>query len=165
MAVPVMTMRAASNSRHMAPRARPLPGRCVIGEELLLAVDLEGPDRPLAFCRQHPIDEGLTLDLLHSGMLARIDEDDAILVEELVVALDRDLVVAAILEARPCGAVGEHVGAHADGSVDGRAHAGAGLPIPAAGGGLHVDARILPQPQLRLVGTAIVAARDERGFA
>src|SRR5262245_25235895 len=138
MAVPVMTMSAASNSRHMAPRAHRSSGRCGIGEELLLAVDLEGLDRPLPICRQHPVDERLALGLLHLGMLGRTDEDDAVLVEKLIVALDRDLVVAAVLEARPCGAVGEDVGAHADGGVDGGAHAGAGLPVPAARGGFHV---------------------------
>src|SRR5262245_62672930 len=98
-------------------------------------------------------------------MLGRIDENDAVLIEELLVALDRDLVVAAVLEARPCGPVGEDVGAHADGGIDGGAHAGAGLAIPAPGSRLRVDAGVLPEPQLALVRAAVVPARHERGLA
>src|SRR5262245_9557267 len=129
MAVPIMRRRATSSSRRIAPGAHPSAGRRGIGEELLLAIDLEGLDGALPLGRQHPVDERLALGLPHLGMLGWIDEDDAVLVEELVVALDRDLVVAAVLEARPCGPVGEDIGPHADGGIDGGAHAGAGLAI------------------------------------
>ena len=46
-------------------------------------------------------------------MLGRVDQDDAILVEQPLVALDHDLVVALVLEADPGGAVGQRIGAHA----------------------------------------------------
>ena len=71
------------------------------------------------------------------------------------------LVLAAVLEGGPRGAVGQHVGAHSDRRVDRRAHALAGLAVPGAGRRLGVDARIFPQPHLGLVGAAVVAARHE----
>src|SRR5581483_6999361 len=71
---------------------------------------------------------------------------------------------AAGLEAGPGGTVGEHVGPHTDARVDSGPHATTGLAIPAPGRGLGVDARLFPEPQLGLVGSAVVAARDERGL-
>src|SRR5689334_3526865 len=80
-----------------------------VWEELLLAVDLEGGNRALAFRRQQPVDEGLAKFSLDTRMARRIDERHAVLVEEPLVALDDDLERSAVLEARPSGTVRQHV--------------------------------------------------------
>ena len=43
-------------------------------------------------------------------MLRRVHQHDAVLVEQPLVAFDRDVEVAAVLEREPGAAVGEHVG-------------------------------------------------------
>ena len=83
----------------MLPRLRYLTG-IGIGEKLLLAVDLKGFDGVLPLGRQDPVDECLALVLFHVRMFGRVDQDDAVLIEQLVVAFHHDLVVAALLEAR-----------------------------------------------------------------
>jgi len=55
-----------------------IPG---IGVEQLLAVDLVIGDRLLAFGRNQPVDELLAEFLLYTGMLRRIYQYDAVLVE------------------------------------------------------------------------------------
>ena len=55
--------------------------------------------------------------LLHVRVLRRVDEHDAVLVEELLVALDEDREVAAVLEREPGAAVGEDVRVHATTAV------------------------------------------------
>ncbi len=92
------------------------------------------------------------------GVLLGVDQDDAVLVEQNGVALDDNLEVAAVLEAEPGAAVGQGVGIHAGGRVEGRAHAGAGLAVPGTGSHLDVDGGRLPDRQLGLVGAAVVAA-------
>ena len=72
-----------------------------VGEEQLQAVHLVGRDGVLAVLRQNPIDEGLTFGLLDLGAFLRIDQDDAVLVEQLLVAFDVDFVIALVLEADP----------------------------------------------------------------
>ncbi len=95
-------------------------------------------------------------------VLFRIDQDHAVLVEQLGIAFDNDLQVAFVLEADPGRTVGQRVGAHAGGGVERGAHARTGGAVPVAAGGLDVDAGALPKLQLSLVRTRIIAARGER---
>src|SRR5258708_2355312 len=99
---------AATSARAMRITSR--SGNGGVGEEQLLAVDLVVGDRLLALGRDEPVDEGLAQLVLHVRMLCRIHQDDAVLVEQLVVAFDRDGEVAAVLEREPGAAIGERVG-------------------------------------------------------
>src|SRR5262249_36042524 len=83
-----------------------------IGEEELLTVDLVTSDRLLSLLRDKPIDERLPKVLLDVGMLVGVDEHHAVLIEQALVALDKDLEVAAILECEPSAPIGEDVGVH-----------------------------------------------------
>src|SRR5713226_7440427 len=70
--------------------SEPLRARHVgVGEEELLPVDLIVGDRLLAGGRDQPVDEGLAELLLHVRVLCRVHQDDAVLVEQPLVALDR----------------------------------------------------------------------------
>src|SRR3546814_9089335 len=82
-----------------------------------------GGDGLLALVGEHPVDELLAEIGLHAGALLRADQDDAVLVEHALVALDGHFEVAFVAEGDPGGAVGERVGAHADGGVQRCAHA------------------------------------------
>ena len=59
-----------------------------IGKKELLAIDLVVRDRGLSFGTRKPVDEGLPLLRLHIRVLRRVNEDHAILVEQLIVAFD-----------------------------------------------------------------------------
>ena len=54
-----------------------------VGEEELLAIDLVVGDRGLSLRTREPVDEGLPIFGFHIGVLRRIDEDYAILVERV----------------------------------------------------------------------------------
>src|SRR6266704_6366617 len=64
------------------------PRRIGIGEEQFLPVDLVIRDRLLALGRDEPVDEGLAERLLYVRMLFGIDQHDAVLVEQALVAGD-----------------------------------------------------------------------------
>src|SRR3546814_6510530 len=154
----------------MGPRDKPEGDNRVYGltsahpgvrEEELLAVLLIAGDRRLPLVGEHPVDEGLAEVGLHAGTLFRADLNDAVLVEQALVALDGDLEVALVAEGDPGGAVGQRVGAHADGGVEGGAHARAGLAVPGAAVGGGIDAGRLPQLELGLVGAGVVGAGGE----
>src|SRR5204862_5575571 len=81
-----------------------------VRKEQLLAADLVRGDRLLPCRREHPVGERLRELHLDVRVLRRIDDDDAVLVEEALVALDQDREIAAILEAQPGAAVGQRVG-------------------------------------------------------
>src|SRR5450631_3639946 len=130
----------------------------VVREEKLLALDLVRGDSRLARGRDEPVDEFLPELLLHVRMLRGIHQHHAVLVEELRIALDEDHELAAILEGEPRAAVGERIGVHARGGIEGRPHPGAGLAIP---GTFGLDPRHLPVAQLRGVRAALVGARGE----
>ena len=66
--------------------------------EQLLAVDLIVGDRLLAFRRHQPIDELLAEVLLYVRMLGRIDQHNAVLVKQALVAFHKDLQVTLVLE-------------------------------------------------------------------
>src|SRR5262249_31339619 len=72
--------------------------RIGVGKEQLLALDLVRPNGVLALGRQNPIDEGLAQLLFDVGMLLGIDENDAILVEQSLVALHHDFKLALVLK-------------------------------------------------------------------
>ena len=130
-----------------------------VGEEKLLTLDLIAGDRGLPFGRDEPVDERPAHDLIHVRVPGRVDEHDAVLVEEPRVALDEDGQRAAILERQPRAAVGKRVRVHARGRVQRRAHPRARRPVP---GPLRVDAARRPQAPFGRVRTALVAARGER---
>ena len=90
-------------------------------------------------------------------VLGRIDQDDAILVEELGVSFDQNLKIALIGEVQPSAAIGQRIGPLADGGVEGRAHARSRFEIPFAARRLGIDAGLLPKLQFGLVRARIVA--------
>src|SRR6266446_3081391 len=69
-----------------------------VGKEQLLAIDLVAGDRGLAFRRNKPIDETLAEFFLHGGIFFGVDQHDAVLIEQPLVALDDDFEIAAVLE-------------------------------------------------------------------
>src|SRR5215472_8856118 len=74
------------------------PRRIGVGEEQFLPVDLVVRDRLLTLGRDEPVDEGLAERLLHVRMLFGIDQHDAVLVEQALVAGDAQVEIAAVLE-------------------------------------------------------------------
>src|SRR4029453_10418719 len=88
-----------------------------VGKEKLLSVDFLSADRFLPFARDEPVNEGLAQILLHVWVVGRIDQDYAVLIEEALVTLHRDLQIGLVLERNPGAPVGQHVGAHGPGRV------------------------------------------------
>src|SRR5690606_22373540 len=119
-------------------------------------------DRVLAFLAKDPVDERLAFLDLDVAVLLWIDEYDAVLVEQVLVALVHDLEIAAVLEADPRAAIRQRIGAHADGGVERGAHARAGLAVPLSACRLYVDARVLPLRLLLHVGAEVIAAGGAR---
>src|SRR5262249_56699899 len=137
------------------------PRRVGVGEEQLLTLDLVVGDRLLAFVRDEPVDEGLAQLLLDVRMFRRVHQDHAVLVEQALVALDRDVELATVLERDPGSAVGQHIGVRRRGSVERGAHALADLLVPRAFLLGDVDAGGLPELKLGGVRAGPVATRDE----
>ena len=98
---------------------------------------------------------------LHVRVLGRVHQHHAVLVEQALVALDRDLEIAAVLEREPGAAVGQHIGVRGRRRVERGAHALADLAVPRALVLGDVDAGSLPEVELGGVGAGLVAARDE----
>src|SRR5262245_30553241 len=137
------------------------PGHTGIGEEQFLSVDLVIRDRLLALGRDEPVDEGLAERLLYVRMLFGIDQHDAVLVEQALVAGHEDIEIAAVLEREPGAAVGEHIGVGGGRSIERRAHALADLLVPGTFLLADVDAGGLPEVEFGDMGARAVAARDE----
>ena len=76
-----------------------------IGKEQLFAANLVGGDRLLAGRRDDPVDELLAGFLLYLRMPGRIDQHDAILIEEALVTLHKNGELLAVLERKPSAAV------------------------------------------------------------
>jgi len=76
----------------------------------MLAADFVIVDRLLPLQRDQPVDEGLAEFFLHMRMFFGIDQDDSVLVEQPVVALDRDAKPGFVLERDPAAAVNERKG-------------------------------------------------------
>src|SRR5574341_531419 len=132
-----------------------------IGKEELFASYLIGCDGALPLRRDDPVDEGLAHLLLHVRVLRRVDENDAVLVEEALVPYHRDDELAPVLAREPRAAVGERVGVHSRCGVERRTHARARVAVPRPLVLGDVDARGLPELQLGEVRAAAVAARGE----
>ena len=135
--------------------------RVGVREEQRLAVDLVGGDGGLAVLGHQPAHELLAQLLLDLRMLGRVDQHHAVLVEQLLVALDHDAELPAVLEGEPGAAVAQHIAVDRGGDVQRRAHAAAAFAVAGrlrCGG---VDAGLLPQAQLGGVRAAAVTARDE----
>src|SRR5262249_48486356 len=137
------------------------PRHIGIGEEQFLPVDLVIRDRLLALGRDEPADEGLAERLLYVRMLFGIDQHDAVLVEQELVAGHEDVEIAAVLEREPGAAVGEYVGIGGGRGVERRAHALADLLVPGTFLLADVDAGGLPEVAFGDMGARAVAARDE----
>src|SRR5215470_2953070 len=86
----------ASPNSPPTPRVR--ASTLVVRKEQLLAADFVIGDRLLPVAGSDPADERLAELLLHMRVLSRIHEHDPVLVEESLVALDKDRQVAAVLE-------------------------------------------------------------------
>src|SRR4051794_19997073 len=121
--IATIRIRASLASRRLLLRIR---------EEQLLAFDPVVGDGGLPLRRQQPVDEGLAKILFDRGVFLRIDQDDAILVEQPLVALDGDIQIAAVLERYPGAAVRQHIGIHRRRGVQRRAHALPDVAIPQA---------------------------------
>src|SRR5258707_15732231 len=80
-----------------------------VGEEKLLAVDLVIINGLLTLRRGYPLDKRLSQFLLDGGVLGGIDQDDAVLVEKSLVALEQDREIAAVLEGEPGSAICQYV--------------------------------------------------------
>src|SRR5690348_1670590 len=128
--LPLSLLRALIFMAHLLVAAASRPRRIGIGEEQFLPVDLVVRDRLLALGREQPVDEGLAERLLYVRMLFGIDQHDAVLVEQALVAGDENVEIAAILERKPGAAVGEHVGVGGGRSIERSAHALADLLVP-----------------------------------
>ena len=82
-----------------------------IGKEQLLTAYLVIGDGPLTFRGNEPIHEGLSVRRLHAGVLRRIDQHHAVLIEQPAIAFHQDRKLAAILaatsgECTSCGSSG-----------------------------------------------------------
>ena len=84
------------------------------------------------------------------------------MVEQLGVALDQYHEVLQVLEVEPGAAIADGVARHRRRGVERWSHALAELAIPAARGGLDVDAGLAPEALLLGVGAARIAAREKR---
>src|SRR5215467_1719076 len=159
--LPLSRLRALIFMTPLLKSAISRPRHIGIGEEQLLPVDLVVRDRLLAFGRDEPVDEGLAERLLDVRMLFGIDQHDAVLVEQALVAGDEDVEIAAVLERKPGAAVGEHIGVGRGRGVERRAHALADLLVPGTFLLADVDAGGLPEVEFGDMGARAVAARDE----
>jgi hypothetical protein len=72
-----------------------------VRKEQLLAIDLVVGNGLLAVRRHQPIDELPTETLLHVGVLGWVHQDDAVLVEQVLVALHKDFKIAPVPETDP----------------------------------------------------------------
>src|SRR5258708_19801736 len=86
-------------------------------------------------------------------MARGIDQHDAVLIEETLVALHEDREIAAVLEAEPGATVSQRIALDPRRGVESGAHAGAGVAVPARALLLHVDAGLGPEPELLLGGS------------
>src|SRR5262245_44216389 len=87
--LPLSRLRALIFMTPLLRSAISRPRRIGIVEEQFLPVDLVIRDRLLAFGRDEPVDEGLAERLLDVRMLFGIDQNDAVLVEQELVARPR----------------------------------------------------------------------------
>ena len=86
------------------PLNRNLLGVCV-WEEKLGAARLKLLNGSLAAWTDNPIDEGLCIAELHSGMFRRVNCDDAILIMKSYIAFDDNFVITLIPETNPRSAI------------------------------------------------------------
>src|SRR5215212_9038141 len=127
-----------------------------------LAVDLVAGDDVLAFRGNQPVDELLSQLLLHRRMLLWIDQHDAVLIEQPLVALDRDGELAAILERQPGAPVSQYIGVRRRRRVERGTHALPDRLVPVVLSLLDVDASHLPEGELGDMRAAAIAPGDER---
>src|SRR5688572_21279917 len=155
---PVSAMRSMSSALPgpMAgarfPRMRsvkPLYLRPCIREKKLLAADLVRGDGLLSFARNDPVDESLPHLALHREVLRRIDQDDAVLVEQALVSLQDHGQRRGILEGEPGAAIGEDIGVESRRRVERGSHARSGFAVPGALVFGDIDTSRLPQLELR----------------
>src|SRR5687767_15397933 len=104
---PVSAMRSISSALPGPIAGRRLPStrsvkprylRSRIRKEELLAADPVGANRILPFAGNDPVDERPAHFALHAQVFRRVDEDDAVMVVQALVALDQNRELAAVLE-------------------------------------------------------------------
>ena len=96
-------------------------------------------------------------------MFLRIDQHDAILVEQMLVAFDCDDEIAFVLECQPGSTITQNVGIVGRRDVEGRPHPLTYLFVPGASAHGDVDARQLPKIEFGDICTRSIATRYERG--
>src|SRR6185503_8915715 len=127
-----------------------------VWKEQLLAADLVVGDRLLTLSRDHPVNKGQAHLHLDVRVLGRIDEDHAVLVEQALVALDRNDQFAAVLEREPRPPIRQRIRVHAGCGIQRRAHAGARIAVPGTLVPGDVDAGGFPYFESRELGAALV---------
>src|SRR5215204_2974629 len=155
---------AVQNTAPVWPISELLAERLRVGEEELLAVDLEACNRGLPLRARDPVDERLSEVVLHIRVLGRVHQDDPILVQQALIALDYDGQVAPVLEGEPRASIGEQVGVAGRSHVQGCSHSLADLAIPRASHLTQVDVGHLPKSHFSQVSAREVTPRDERSF-
>ncbi len=98
----------------------------------MLAVDLIGGNGRLALGGHQPVDKALAEFLLYGGMFLRVHEDNAVLIEQALIAFYRDDEIAGVLERKPGAPVGNHIGLHRARRIESGTHALPDLAIPSA---------------------------------
>src|SRR5262249_9528700 len=99
--------------------------------------------------------------LLYVWMLFGIDQHDAVLVEQALVAGHEDVEIAAVLEREPGAAAGENAGVGSGRGVERSAPGWADTLVPGTCLLADVDAGDLPEVEFGDMGAGAVAARDE----
>ena len=91
----------------------------------------------------------------------RIDQHDAILVEQPRIAFNHNPLILPIAETQPGATISQDISALRGGGIQGGAHAlpNFPIPLPAPRGGIHAGQ--LPQAKLRRMGAAAITAADE----
>ena len=90
--------------------------------------------------------------LLHVRVLGWIDQHDAVLVEQALVAFHRDDEIAFVLERNPGAAIRQHIGIAGAGGIQCGAHALADRFVPGSLVLLDVDTGRLPEVEFGDVG-------------
>ena len=136
-----------------------------VGEEELLAFKLEAGDGLLGIGADPPVDELLGGFLLDLRALGGVDNHDAVLVQEGLVAFDEDLqgriALGGGIVLDVGAAVGHGVAVFFGGDADGGHHALAGVNVPRGVLAGHFHAGDFPQLFFGVVRAGVVAAAHE----
>ena len=94
-----------------------LSGRRGVGDEQFFAANGNIGNRRLSGGRGQPVHEQARIGDFHMGVAGRIDQHDAVGIEQPTITLDHDREITAIGEAQPGTPVGQGIGGHGLGRV------------------------------------------------